>query len=156
LRANRIVGEPVRVPHLHQLTIRRAHLLLRATVVKFKNPERLPACHRSLAAKCDTDDGRCCTDLRWRGEALAIKRKSGGDAVRWALVPVTAFGVWFGTLLIGIGGSSLLDSLCPPDLMISGICTAPWHGPAMHRDGVRIAAVGFIVPRRCSAYLCAG
>ena len=68
-------------------------------------------------------------------------------AVRWALVPVTAFGVWFGTLLIGIGGSSLLDSLCPPDLMISGFCTAPWHGPAMRALEMvcaAIAAVGFI------------
>jgi hypothetical protein len=68
-------------------------------------------------------------------------------AVRWALVPVTAFAVWVGTLLIGIGGSSLLDSLCPPDLMISGVCTAPWHEPAM--TGLEmlcaaIAAVGFI------------
>jgi hypothetical protein len=68
-------------------------------------------------------------------------------AVRWALVPVTAFGVWVGTLLIGIGGSSLLDSLCPPDLMISGICTAPWHAPAMtalEMACAAIAAVGFI------------
>jgi len=67
--------------------------------------------------------------------------------MRWALVPVTAFGVWLGTLLIGIGGSSLLDSLCPPDLMISGICTAPWHGPAMRALEMvcaAIAAVGFI------------
>jgi len=51
-------------------------------------------------------------------------------------------------LLIGIAGSSVLDSFCPPDLMISGICTAPWHGPAM--TGLEmlcaaIAAVGFIV-----------
>ena len=68
-------------------------------------------------------------------------------AVRWALVPVTAFAVWFGTLLIGIGGSSLLDSLCPPDLMVSGICTAPWHQPAMtglEMMCAAIAAVGFI------------
>ena len=69
-------------------------------------------------------------------------------AMRWALVPVTAFGVWLGTLLIGIGGSSLLDSLCPADLMISGICTAPWHEPAMtalEMVCAAIAAVGFIV-----------
>jgi hypothetical protein len=68
-------------------------------------------------------------------------------AVRWALVPVTAFAVWFGTLSIGIGGSSLLDSLCPPDLMISGICTAPWYEPAMtalEMVCAAIAAVGFI------------
>jgi hypothetical protein len=68
-------------------------------------------------------------------------------AVRWALVPVSAFAVWVGTLLIGIGGSSLLDSLCPPDLMVSGICTAPWHRPAMaglEMVCAAIAAVGFI------------
>jgi hypothetical protein len=68
-------------------------------------------------------------------------------AVRWALVPVTAFAVWFGTLLIGIGGSNLLDSLCPPDLMISGVCTAPWHEPALtalETVCAAIAAVGFI------------
>ena len=68
-------------------------------------------------------------------------------AVRWALVPVTAFAVWVGTLLIGIGGSSLLDSFCPADLMISGICTASWHEPAMtalETVCAAVAAVGFI------------
>jgi hypothetical protein len=60
---------------------------------------------------------------------------------------VTAFAVWLATLLIGIAGSSVLDSLCPPDLMISGICTAPWHRPAMtglEMVCAAIAAVGFI------------
>jgi hypothetical protein len=60
---------------------------------------------------------------------------------------VTAFAVWFGILLIGIGGSTLLDSLCPPDVMISGICTAPWHEPAMtalETVCAAMAAVGFI------------
>lgn len=69
-------------------------------------------------------------------------------AVRWFLVPVTAFAVWFGTLLIGITGSTLLDSLCPPDLMVSGLCTAAWHRPAMAALEMMcacIAAVGFIV-----------
>jgi len=73
-------------------------------------------------------------------EALASRGSLAVTAVRWALVPVTAFGVWFGTLLIGIGGSSLLDSLCPPDLMISGICTAPWHGPAIRAAAVAALA----------------
>src|SRR5215510_8692177 len=49
---------------------------------------------------------------------------------------------------MGIAAASLLDSLCPSDLMVSGICTAPWHQPAM--TGLEmlcaaIAAVGFIV-----------
>lgn len=69
------------------------------------------------------------------------------NAIRWAFVPVTAFAVWFGTLVIGIGGSSLLDWLCPPDLMVSGACTAPWHQPAMTALEMlcaAVAAVGFI------------
>ena len=68
-------------------------------------------------------------------------------ALRWGLVPVTAFAVWFATLLIGIAGSGLLDSLCPPDLMISGVCTAPWHRPAtaaLEMVCAALAAVGFI------------
>jgi hypothetical protein len=67
--------------------------------------------------------------------------------VRWLLVPVTAFAVWAGTLLLGIAGSSLLDSLCPPELMVSGVCTASWHRPAMAALEMlcaAIAAAGFI------------
>lgn len=67
--------------------------------------------------------------------------------VRWLLVPVTAFAVWAGTLLLGIAGSSLLDSFCPSDLMVSGICTASWHRPAMaalEMMCAAVAAVGFI------------
>jgi hypothetical protein len=76
------------------------------------------------------------------------KRLRAVTVVRWALVPVAAFAVWVGALLLGIGGASLLDSLCPPDLMVSGICTAPWHQPAMTALEMlcaAIAAVGFIV-----------
>jgi hypothetical protein len=67
--------------------------------------------------------------------------------VRWALVPLTAFAVWSGTLLTGIAGSSLLDSLCPPELMVSGACMAAWHRPAMaglEMICAGMAAVGFI------------
>ena len=34
-------------------------------------------------------------------------------------------------LLVGIAGISLLDRFCPPDLMVSGACTATWHAPAV-------------------------
>lgn len=69
-------------------------------------------------------------------------------AIRWLLVPVIALTVWFGTLLMGIAGSTLLDSLCPPELLVSGLCTAPWHRPAMaslEMICACFAAVGFIV-----------
>jgi len=41
-----VVGEPIRMPHLHQLTVGRTHFFRRATIVKLKNPERFRACHR--------------------------------------------------------------------------------------------------------------
>jgi hypothetical protein len=68
-------------------------------------------------------------------------------ALRWILVPVTAFAVWAATLLIGIAGTSVLDSLCPADLMISGICTASWYRPATAALEVfcaALAAFGFM------------
>jgi len=68
-------------------------------------------------------------------------------ALRWILVPVTAFSVWAALLLTGLMGVDVLDSLCPPDLMISGLCTAWWHRPAM--TGLEmicagLAAAGFV------------
>ena len=57
--------------------------------------------------------------------------------IRWILVPLAAFGVWCVTLLAGMTGLNILDSICPQELMISGLCTAWWHRPA-----VRILEVG--------------
>jgi hypothetical protein len=49
--------------------------------------------------------------------------------VRWLSVPIAAIAVWYVVLLIGIALVGVLDSLCPPDLVVSGLCTAPWYGP---------------------------
>jgi hypothetical protein len=51
--------------------------------------------------------------------------------IRWTLVPLAAFAVWVVTLLAGITGHDVLASLCPQELMISGVCTAWWHDPAV-------------------------
>ena len=53
------------------------------------------------------------------------------ERLRWLLVPVTGAAVWFGVLALGIAGYATLDSLCPPSLVVSGMCTAPWHSPAV-------------------------
>jgi hypothetical protein len=50
--------------------------------------------------------------------------------LRWLAVPVSGLAVWYAVLLLGIGSVDVLDSLCPRELMISGMCSAPWHGPA--------------------------
>ena len=54
----------------------------------------------------------------------------GMPVIRWLLVPVSAFAVWIAALLLGVGGINALDSLCPPDLLVSGLCTAWWYQPA--------------------------
>ena len=52
------------------------------------------------------------------------------NLIRWALVPLSAIAVWLAGVLVGISGLTLLDRLCPPELMVSGSCTAAWHAPA--------------------------
>ncbi len=51
--------------------------------------------------------------------------------IRWLVVPLSAVAVWTAALLLGLAGITVLDSLCPPDLMVSGLCTASWHAPAV-------------------------
>jgi hypothetical protein len=68
--------------------------------------------------------------------------------IRWVLVPISGVTVWYAVFLLGIGGVGLIDSLCPPELVISGSCTAAWHGPAV--DALillctAIAAAGIVV-----------
>lgn len=53
------------------------------------------------------------------------------NLVRWALVPLSAIAVWFAMVWVGIAGYDMLDRFCPPDLVVSGMCTATWHGPAV-------------------------
>lgn len=53
------------------------------------------------------------------------------NLMRWALVPLSGIVVWHAVLLAGIAGISLLDRFCPPELMVSGVCTATWHAPAV-------------------------
>lgn len=51
--------------------------------------------------------------------------------VRWILVPLSGIAVWAAVLVLGIAGVDLLSRLCPPALMVSGLCTASWHAPAV-------------------------
>jgi hypothetical protein len=53
------------------------------------------------------------------------------NLMRWAGVPLSAIAVWYGVLVVGIAGISVLDRFCPPELMVSGACTASWHAPAV-------------------------
>ncbi|MCB1036965.1 MAG: hypothetical protein KDD47_24270 [Acidobacteria bacterium] len=72
------------------------------------------------------------------------------ETLRWACVPLVAIAVWYGTALLGIVGYEVLESLCPPELVVSGLCTAPWFSSAV--DGLTavctavVAAALVLVP----------
>jgi hypothetical protein len=62
--------------------------------------------------------------------------------LRWLAVPLSAIAVWYGLLLLGIASVGVLDSFCPAELMISGICTAPWHAAAF--DALVLVYTGLV------------
>ena len=47
--------------------------------------------------------------------------------LRWLLVIPAATAGWFFALAFGFVLLHLLDALCPPEQMVSGMCTAPWY-----------------------------
>ncbi len=53
-------------------------------------------------------------------------------ALRWIGVPLSGLAVWYGTLVLGVAAMLVLDALCPPELMVSGACTASWYFPALY------------------------
>jgi hypothetical protein len=68
--------------------------------------------------------------------------------LRWALVPLSAVAVWYLTFIFGLAAVGVLDTLCPADLMVSGLCTAWWHAPAVETLILActvIVAVGLVI-----------
>jgi len=56
--------------------------------------------------------------------------------------------VWYTVLFLGLAGVSVIDSFCPPELVVSGACTAAWHAPAVDALVLlctAIAAVGIVI-----------
>jgi hypothetical protein len=46
--------------------------------------------------------------------------------LRWLLVIPGAWAAWYVALLTGIAVHSALEMLCPPEDIVSGMCTAQW------------------------------
>ncbi len=68
--------------------------------------------------------------------------------LRWIAVPLAAIAVWYAVLLLGLAGVGALDALCPPELVVSGACTAPWHGPSVEAlilVCTAVAAFGIVI-----------
>ena len=51
--------------------------------------------------------------------------------VRWILVPFAAWLAWAVAVFAGFELEALASYLCPKDLMVSDMCTAPWYGVAL-------------------------
>lgn len=56
------------------------------------------------------------------------------DVIRWVLVIPAAFAGWYVALFMGIFLYPVADLFCPPELLISGVCTATWYKPVI--DGL--------------------
>ena len=50
--------------------------------------------------------------------------------LRWVLAPIGGLVAWHATLFLGLVAVGVLDSMCPPDEMVSGMCQADWYEPA--------------------------
>ncbi|HEY7189757.1 MAG TPA: hypothetical protein VH436_24540 [Vicinamibacterales bacterium] len=69
------------------------------------------------------------------------------QAFRWLLVPVSAVVMWGGVRVLGLEAVHLLDAICPPKLVESGACIAPWHEPSLEAlivIGAGLAAFGIV------------
>lgn len=51
--------------------------------------------------------------------------------LRWAWVALVGVVVWHLVLILGFAALGVLDDLCPPDQVVSGMCMAEWYDPAV-------------------------
>ena len=49
---------------------------------------------------------------------------------RWLAIVPAAVLSWIAGLVAGLGLLALAERLCPPEAMVSGMCTAPWYAGA--------------------------
>ena len=77
--------------------------------------------------------------------------------VRWAAVLPAALVAWHFALLLGVAALSFLESLCPPELVISEMCTASWFQTAEKivfwlaaalAAGLIVVSVGVVAPAK--------
>jgi hypothetical protein len=66
------------------------------------------------------------------------------NTLRWILVPVSAIVAFYAPTVVAIAGFSLINRLCPPELMVSGSCTASWSGLATEALVILCAALSAI------------
>jgi hypothetical protein len=97
------------------------------------------------------------------------------NILRWLLTAPAAIGGWYIGVIVALLAHMASESLCPPEHVVSGTCSAPWSPvvsdaclavgslicgslsvllPALiaPSHGYRVAALAFAVGLACSAY----
>ena len=59
--------------------------------------------------------------------------------LRWLAIVPGCVASWYLALVVGLLLHSQIDRFCPPDLMVSGFCTASWY-PAIERIVICLGA----------------
>lgn len=60
----------------------------------------------------------------------APTRQAAISYLRWSGVVPAVVLTWYAAFVLGLLLLSALDSFCPPELVVSGHCTADWHPAA--------------------------
>ena len=78
------------------------------------------------------------------------------NIIRWFLVIPSAFIGWYCAVFIGLLLYSVAESLCPPELIVSGMCTASWSAPV--KNGIIIfgASISAILVLLFSVFIAPG
>lgn len=58
--------------------------------------------------------------------------QSKTNIMRWVLVIPCAIAGWYAALITGLLLYNLVDSLCPPESLVSGICHTAWSSQLKH------------------------
>ena len=82
---------------------------------------------------------RICVNLRCVKFSSLI---SVMKLARWLMLLPSAYAAWWIVLIVGILYVSFLDWLCPPELILSGFCTASWYKPAFDAGVIVGAGLG--------------
>ncbi len=72
--------------------------------------------------------------------------------LRWCLVIPVSIASWYLALVVALIVLGVVESMCPPDLMVSGLCHAPWYEMAFDVVVVFGAALSAIFVVLSAAY----
>jgi len=70
------------------------------------------------------------------------------NLLRWVLVPISGVLVFYLVLFLGILCLDLVGDFCPPEEVVSGLCTAWWYDAAYHAlvlGGSFIVVAGVVI-----------